>query len=213
MSSKSNSNEKGFKSLLQGEEKWDWAPKGDKIKTKWAAKLDPENIWPEYPRPQLERKEWLNLNGPWSFSIRETDFLKPEKPDGKILVPFSLESSLSGVMGAVNEAQIIWYEKEFILPENWKDKKILLHFGAVDWKCTLYINDAKIGEHEGGYSPFYFDITNRLNKEGKNKIVLRVYDPTNYGYQPGGKQTKNPRFNMVCTYFRNMANSLARASK
>ena len=192
MSSKSNSNEKGLKSLLQEEEKWDWTPKGGKIKTKWAEKLDPNNIWPEYPRPQLERKEWLNLNGPWSYSIRETDFLKPEKPDGKILVPFSLESSLSGVMGTINEKQILWYEKEFILPENWKNKKILLHFGAVDWKCTLYINDAKIGEHEGGYSPFYFDITNRLNKEGKNKIILRVYDPTNYGYQPVGKQTKNP---------------------
>ena len=173
------------------DDEWEWAPKGDKIKTKWAEKIDPKNVWPEYPRPQLERKDWLNLNGPWSYSIREPDFLKPEKHDGQILVPFSLESSLSGVMKGINDKQVIWYEKEFEIPKDWKGKTILLHFGAVDWKCTLYINEAKIGEHSGGYSPFYFDITKRI-KEGNNIIVLQVFDPTNKGYQPVGKQTLSP---------------------
>ena len=173
------------------DDEWEWAPKGDKIKTKWAEKIDPKNVWPEYPRPQLERKDWLNLNGPWYYSLREPDFLKPEKHDGHILVPFSLESSLSGVMKSVTDKQVIWYEKEFEIPKDWKDKIILLHFGAVDWKCTLYVNEAKIGEHSGGYSPFYFDITKRI-KEGKNSIVLQVFDPTNKGYQPVGKQTLSP---------------------
>ena len=89
-------------------------------------------------------------------------------------------------MKTVTENNIIWYEKEFELSEKWQKKKILLHFGAVDWKCTLFINDAQIEEHVGGYSAFYFDITQAL-KEGTNKIVLKVYDPTNKGYQPIGK--------------------------
>ena len=180
--------EKNLNSLA--EEDWNWAPAGDKIKTKWAKSVDPKNVWPEYPRPQLERKDWINLNGPWSYSIRQDD-VKPENHDGKILVPFSLESSLSGVMKAITEKDVIWYEKEFEIPEKWKGKKILLHFGAVDWKCTLYINEDKVGEHSGGYSPFHFDITERI-KEGANKIVLQVYDPTNKSYQPVGKQTLNP---------------------
>ena len=181
--------EKSLNSFV--EEEWNWSPAGDKIKTKWGKELDPKNVWPEYPRPQLERKDWLNLNGPWSYSIREPDYLKPEKHDGKILIPFSLESSLSGVMKSLTDKQVIWYEKEFEFPEEWNGKKILLHFGAVDWKCTLYVNEAKIGEHSGGYSPFCFDITNRI-KEGINKIVLQVYDPTNRGEQPIGKQTLSP---------------------
>ena len=183
------SKEKRIKSLL--EEEWNWSPAGNKIKTKWGINLDPKNVWQEYPRPQLERKEWLNLNGPWSYSIRDPDNLKPEKHDGKILIPFSLESSLSGVMGTLTLKEVIWYEKEFEIPNKWKNKKILLHFGAVDWKCTLYVNEEKIGEHSGGYSSFYFDITQKL-KEGTNKIVLKVYDPTNKSYQPVGKQTLNP---------------------
>ena len=186
----------GFKSEDENEnksDKWNWTPAGDRIKTKWAKKLDPKNIWPEYPRPQLQRKDWLNLNGPWSYSVRDsdTDYLKPETHDGKILIPFSLESSLSGVMRAFTEKEILWYEKEFEIPKDWKGKNILLHFGAVDWKCILYINDEKVGEHIGGYSAFYFDITPKL-KEGKNRIILKVLDPTDMNYQPLGKQTLSP---------------------
>ena len=172
-------------------EKWNWSPAGQKIKTKWGKNLNPEKVWTEYPRPQLERKEWLNLNGPWYYSIREPDCIKPEKHDGKILVPFSLESSLSGIMGSLNDNQYLWYEKEIEIPEKWENKTVLLHFGAVDWKCELFINEFKIGEHIGGYSSFYFDITTKLQK-GKNKIILKVFDPTDRNYQPVGKQTLTP---------------------
>ena len=168
-----------------------WQPAGNKIKTKWGNNLNQNNIWNEYPRPQLERKDWINLNGLWSYSITNENALKPGNLYEKILVPFSLESSLSGVMKNLNEKEILWYYREFKIPENWKNKNILLHFNAVDWKCELFINDTKIGEHIGGYSEFYFDITNKL-LEGKNKILLKVFDPSDKGYQPVGKQSLNP---------------------
>ena len=168
-----------------------WTPKGDRIKTKWGNNLDPNNIWKEYPRPQLERKEWINLNGFWLYSISEIGMTKPKKVDGTILIPFPIESSLSGVMKNFTENQIIWYERDIEIPQNWNDKNILLHFGGVDWKCYIYINDEKVGEHSGGYSPFFFDITNKL-KKGKNKLIIKVIDPTNKGYQPIGKQILNP---------------------
>jgi len=164
------------------EEKWDWSPKGDKVKTDWGINLDIENVWEEYPRPQLQRKDWLNLNGPWSYKITEKNSDIPEKINNKILVPFCLESSLSGVKSFLFENQTLFYEKQFRIPKKWKNKNILLHFGAVDWKCTLYINDVKVGEHEGGYSSFYFNITQNLAPNGSNKIVLKVIDPTNKGY-------------------------------
>ena len=172
-------------------EKLKWCPAGNKIKTKWGKNLDPKKVWQEYPRPQLERKQWLNLNGIWSYSITDVNSQKPDNFDGEILVPFSIESSLSGVMKSLNEKQILWYYKEFEIPDNWKDKNIIIHFNAVDWICELYINDNKIGEHSGGYSEFSFDITKNI-KEGKNKILLRVFDPSDKGYQAVGKQTLNP---------------------
>ena len=172
-------------------EKLKWCPAGNKIKTKWGKNLDPKKVWQEYPRPQLERKQWLNLNGIWSYSITDVNSQKPDNFDGEILVPFSIESSLSGVMKSLNEKQILWYYKEFEIPDNWKDKNIIIHFNAVDWICELYINDNKIGEHSSGYSEFSFDITKNI-KEGKNKILLKVFDPSDKGYQAVGKQTLNP---------------------
>ena len=172
-------------------EKLEWCPAGNKIKTKWGKNLEPNKVWQEYPRPQLERKQWLNLNGIWSYSITDVNSQKPDNFDGEILVPFSIESSLSGVMKSLNEKQILWYYKEFEIPDNWKDKNIIIHFNAVDWICELYINDNKIGEHSGGYSEFSFDITKNII-EGKNKILLRVFDPSDKGYQAVGKQTLNP---------------------
>ena len=190
-SNEESDNEESDNSNKNEENIWNWSPAGDKIKTKWGKNIDPKTVWQEYPRPQLERNDWLNLNGIWSYSIRDSEGLKPEKHDGKILIPFSIESSLSGVMGSFTEKQFLWYEREFEIPDKWKNKTILLHFGAVDWKCILYINEFKIGEHVGGYSSFYFDITKRL-KEGKNKIILQVIDKTDRSYQPVGKQTLTP---------------------
>ena len=173
-------------------ETMNWTPSGNKIKTKWGKNLDPKKVWNEYPRPQLERKDWLNLNGFWSYSITDINSGKPVKFDGKILVPFCVESSLSGVMKSLNEKQILWYFKEFEIPKEWKDKNIIIHFNAVDWKCELFINDIKVGEHFGGYSEFNFDITKYL-KEGINKITLKVLDPSDKGYQPIGKQCLDPQ--------------------
>jgi len=128
------------------------------------------------------------LNGPWSYKVSENSENIPEKMDKKILVPFCLESPLSGVKTFLYENQTLFYEKQFTMPKDWINKKVLLHFGAVGWKCTLsfYLNDAKVGEHEGGYSGFYFDITKNLNLNAKNKIILKVIDQTDKDYQPAG---------------------------
>ena len=179
------------------EDKWDWKPAGDKLKTRWGINLNPKKIWQEYPRPQLERKDWINLNGPWKYSIRNQGDIDPDEHDGYILVPFPLESSLSGVMKSLTADQVIYYEKTVTLPEEWDGKHVLLNFGAVDWKCEVFINKKRVGEHTGGYSYFYFDITNYL-KGRKNVITLRVTDITDsvdssWGkYQPVGKQTLTP---------------------
>ena len=176
---------------------WKWKPEGNRIKTRWAMNLDINKIWQEYPRPQLEREKWINLNGPWKYSIRKQEDLIPYPHDGYILVPFPIESSLSGVMKTFTKDDVLWYEKEIEIPSDWKGKNILLNFGAVDWKCEVFINYAKVGEHTGGYTYFYFDITQYL-KSGKNSIVLRVEDVTDtiysdWGkYQPVGKQTITP---------------------
>ena len=173
------------------DDKWEWKPQGNRIKTRWGKSLDPKNVWPEYPRPQLQRTEWLNLNGEWSYSIRNKDQTRPHIPDGKILVPFPIESSLSGVMRNVTEKDAIWYEKVIEIPKEWEGKRIMLNFGAVDWKSILYINGNKVGEHTGGYTYFYFDITDYLH-EGINEITLYVWDPTDRSYIPLGKQTLTP---------------------
>ncbi|MDR1746970.1 MAG: beta-galactosidase [Tannerella sp.] len=169
-----------------------WKPAGDKLKTEWAEKIDPANVWPEYPRPLLERSQWLNLNGEWEYAICDKGKIEPETFDGKILVPFAVESSLSGVQKTVTEKQELWYKRTFAVPSSWKDKAIYLNFGAVDWKTDVFVNDVLIGSHQGGYTPFSFNITPFLKASGTQKLVVRVWDPTDIGYQPRGKQVKNP---------------------
>lgn len=168
-----------------------WKPAGDKIKTKWAETLDPKNVLPEYPRPIMERADWANLNGLWEYAILPEGQSEPKKFDGQILVPFAVESSLSGVMKPLGKENELWYKRTFKVPSNWKKKSVLLHFGAVDWKTEVYINDQKVGTHTGGYTPFTFDITPYL-KSGNQKLVVKVWDPTNDGYQARGKQINNP---------------------
>lgn len=166
-------------------------PAGDKIKTTWAEQIDPNNVLPEYPRPIMERKEWKNLNGLWEYAIRPTGTQQPADMDGQILVPFAVESSLSGVMKTLGKENELWYSREFTVPSSWKGKNILLHFGAVDWQADVWVNGVKMGQHRGGYTPFSFDITPVLAK-GKNQITVKVWDPSDEGYQPRGKQVKHP---------------------
>ena len=168
-----------------------WQPAGDRIKTSWAENIDPENVLPEYPRPIMERDEWKNLNGLWQYAIVEKGAPIPTEFEGDILVPFAVESSLSGVGKRINDRQELVYQRTFTVPSNWKEKKVLLHFGAVDWKADVWVNDIKVGVHTGGFAPFSFDITSALNGKS-NKLVVKVWDPTNRSYQPRGKQVTNP---------------------
>ncbi len=170
-----------------------WQPAGDKIKTKWAEEIDVNNVLPEYPRPMMERSDWKNLNGLWEYSITKAGAPQPAAFDGKILVPFAVESSLSGVQKRVGEENELWYKNTFTIPVTWKNKKVLLHFGAVDWKSDIWINDIKVGTHKGGYTPFSFDITPFLNKTGEQNLVVKVWDPSDKGFQPRGKQNSDPR--------------------
>jgi len=168
-----------------------WQPAGEKIKTRWSSQIDVNNILPEYPRPLMERSEWMSLNGLWNYAILPVGKPAPSAFDGKILVPFAVESSLSGVQKKVGKANELWYEREFTIPSKWKNNRVLLHFGAVDWKTDVWINDVKVGRHTGGYTPFSFEITTAL-KNGSNKLIVKVWDPTNDGYQPRGKQVNKP---------------------
>jgi beta-galactosidase/beta-glucuronidase len=170
-----------------------WKPAGDKIKTSWAEKIDVNNVLPEYPRPIMERAEWINLNGLWDYSILKAGLAEPSNFDGQILVPFPVESSLSGIQKLVGEENEVWYKRSFAIPAKWKGKNTLLNFGAVDWKAEIWINNIKIGSHTGGYTPFSFDITPFLNKVGDQNLVVKVWDGTDKGFQPRGKQTSVPK--------------------
>lgn len=169
-----------------------WKPAGDKIMTEWGENIDPNNVLPEYPRPQLVRGEWINLNGLWDYAIKPANEEMPEIFDGKILVPFAVESALSGVGKSVGEDDALWYSREFKLPKEWKNSRIRLNFGAVDWKAEVYVDDKFVGEHKGGYAPFAFDITDSLSKKKTHKLVVKVTDATDSAFQPRGKQVANP---------------------
>ena len=168
-----------------------WKPAGDRIKTSWAEQINPENVLPEYPRPIMERGEWKNLNGLWQYAIVDKGARTPQTFDGEILVPFAVESSLSGVQKRIDDTKELVYQRTFEVPSAWKGKQVLLHFGAVDWKADVWVNDVKVGSHTGGYAPFSFDITPALNAKS-NKLVVRVWDPTDKSYQPRGKQVSKP---------------------
>lgn len=168
-----------------------YAPAGDSLKTRWASEVTPENVWQDYPRPQMQRSDWMNLNGLWDYAIRSKGNNNIGEFDGKILVPFCVESSLSGVQKYVGKDNELWYQREFEVPSKWNGKRIMLNFGAVDWKCDVWVNDIKVGSHTGGYTPFSMDITQALKKKG-NVLKVRVWDPTDEGEQPCGKQHVKP---------------------
>ena len=169
-----------------------WQPAGDKIKTAWADKVDPACPLPEYPRPTLVRPAWQNLNGHWNYAIRPADAPQPELFDGKILVPYPLESSLSGVQRRLAENEVLWYERRFTVPAEWRQGALLLHFGAVDWEADVYLNGIRVGGHKGGYTAFSIDIAPYLTR-GEQTRAVRVTDPTDRGTQPRGKQVTEAR--------------------
>ncbi len=192
-------------SVAQGQ----WKPAAGPLMTRWAKEVSPENALPEYPRPQMVRKDWLNLNGLWDYAIKAKDAARPESFDGQILVPFPIESALSGVMKPVGPDNRLWYRRTFETPKGhgWdqEGRRILLHFGAVDWDATVWVNGKEVGNHKGGYDPFTFDITDAVAQPPsagsetppgvavpQHEIVVSVWDPTDAGTQPRGKQIRNP---------------------
>lgn len=169
-----------------------WKIVPGKITTPWAERVNPQAVLPEYPRPQMVRIQWLNLNGLWSYALTAKGAAAPASYEGHILVPFPLESALSGVGKTAGNEKQIWYRRTVIIPRDMRAGKILLHFGAVDWECEVFINGKSAGTHQGGYDPFYFDITGLVTGSGAQEIAVRVWDPTNDGPQPRGKQVNKP---------------------
>jgi hypothetical protein len=168
-----------------------WSPAKGPLATRWAKDVSPTNALPEYPRPQMVRKEWQNLNGLWDYAITGRSDSAPQTYEGKILVPYPIESALSGVMKRLDEKSRLWYRRTFQIPTGWSGKRVLLHFGAVDWEATIAVNGKEIGAHRGGYDGFSFDITDALKPAGKQELVVAIWDPTEGG-QPRGKQVRKP---------------------
>src|SRR5574341_2279288 len=167
-----------------------------RLVTRWARAVSPDSVLPESPRPQLVRRDWRNLNGVWRYAIRDRVAPRPgpEAYSAEILVPFPIESQLSGVTRSVTETQRVWYRRTFRAPARRPGNRLLLHFGAVDWEAIVYVNGQRVGEHRGGYDPFTFDITATLRPgaDALQELVVGVWDPTDRGPQPRGKQVLKP---------------------
>jgi hypothetical protein len=164
-----------------------------KLRTKWAAEVTPTRALPEYPRPEMARPGWQNLNGLWDYAIVEASAAKPETFAGKILVPFAVQSQLSGVATPVTDQQRLWYRRAFRAPALSRGSRMLLHFGAVDWETHVFVNGRQVGTHSGGYDPFSLDITSAIKGSGDQELVVSVWDPTDKGPQPRGKQVLEPK--------------------
>jgi beta-galactosidase/beta-glucuronidase len=161
--------------------------------TPWSTQVSPTSALPEYPRPQMVRQTWQNLNGLWDYAVSgKSAEQQPAAWDGKILVPFCIESALSGVMKPLGPEQRLWYRREFTIPEGWNDHRVLLHFGAVDWETTVWLNGKSLGSHRGGYDPFTYDVTKALKNGGVQELVVSVWDPTDASWQLRGKQALHP---------------------
>jgi len=161
------------------------------IQSRWAKDVSPTNALKEYPRPGLVRTNWTNLNGLWNYAVTSKGAAQPTAWEGEILVPYPIESALSGVKKSLLPSQNLWYKRSFTKPAIKAGEKVRLNFGAVDYEATVYVNGTLVGSHEGGYSEFAFDITPVL-KDGNNEIVVKVFDPSGEGVGPHGKQVLKP---------------------
>ena len=171
------------------------AARGDEVSplvTRWSKEVTPATAWPEYPRPQRVRKDWLNLNGTWELCITDLADEQPTSFPDTILVPFPIESYLGGVRKSLAPSQRAWYRRKFIIDAGWEQQKLLLHFGAVDWHAKVWINGVRAGEHRGGYDPFTLDITDLVKPSADNVLIVGVSDPTDTGSQARGKQKSQP---------------------
>jgi hypothetical protein len=164
-----------------------WSLKQAPVMTQWAKQVDPNKPLPEYPRPQLIRTDWLNLNGVWQFQSGNNNDPVPvgKTLSGDILVPFPVESAISGVM---QHYERVWYRRTFTVPVGWTGRRIMLNFGAVDWESEVYINGKSLGVHHGSYDPFSYDITSYLVGTDPQELIVRVFNPVENGGQPRGKQ-------------------------
>lgn len=170
-----------------------WHPGQGLLTTRWTAQVTPDKVWPEYPRPQLTRDKWMNLNGLGDYKVTAKDDLNiPGSYAGKIMVPFAIEAPLSGVMKPLQPDQRLWYNREIQVPAEWTGQSVLLHFGAVDWETTVYIDGNRVGSHRGGYDGFSFDVTRQLQPGTSHKLVVSVWDPTNTYWSVCGKQDLHP---------------------
>lgn len=172
-----------------------WQPAGAPLLTRWAADVSPDNPWPEYPRPTLQRDDWLNLNGLWDYAILDADAqpnTRPESWDGQILVPYPIESALSGVGRSLTPDQTLVYHTTFEIPDEWNAARVILHVEAADWQSRVEINATEVGTHSGGYDRASYDITDALNDQGTQTIDIVIKDPTDASTQPRGKQVRQP---------------------
>ncbi len=172
----------------------DWEPARGPLTTRWAKDVRPDNALPEYPRPQLVRPDWANLNGVWEMSFGKEGDAPPfgKTLDGRILVPFAVESALSGVMKPVPDGRV-WYRRTFGIPEAWrKGKRLLLHFGAVDYEATVWVNGRELGTHRGGYDGFTHDITAALKPSGELQEVDRPRVRPDRRHRPAPRQAGRP---------------------
>jgi len=181
----------GVMSFCTREKSPEWKPAENPLFTVWGETLDPAAPWPEYPRPGLERAEWMSLNGLWDYAICGNEEDRPES-QGKILVPYPVESALSGVKARITDSLALWYTSEFVIPKSWKEKQLILNFEASDWETTVWIDDNFAVSHRGGYDPFSCNITPYLSDVKKHSIVVKVTDPTDSNRQPRGKQVRKP---------------------
>jgi beta-galactosidase/beta-glucuronidase len=169
-----------------------WQPVPGQLITRWGSEVTPENAWREYPRPQLVRSQWVNLNGLWDYAVAPNETKIVLEYSGQMLVPFPLESALSGVKRALQPDERLWYRRRFSIPEEWTDQRVLLHIGASDWQTSAWLNGQWLGMHHGGYLPFQFELTPHL-QAGENELIVAVWDPTDTHWQARGKQVLQPK--------------------